>query len=439
VKSLRRRHAETCNYHLAEEGHAKRYDPRPYSESGIAKTPTQHLGTKSAALEGFGLETTRGQRNARAEIEWRYVAEISPWIQRAEIIEESKIKDENLTLIVEQGLSFSRKAAAHDIASELLLARFERRRRFLEKEIGRLTSIDDASRILEISETVGNLMSEGAALAARAPELHALAARCHTIAATHRLRSNQALRSVDEELKSLGVVGHEDQSDEVMNPLRKAVGQKLLVEPAPSIDDRAKTEKDDDRQAHHASRIDEPASAGLSDVEAGNLAKIIASSFDGKDARLDASVPQASSPESTDDKVANAVASLLGGRGDFRPREMKVEDFPEAMPVPPPRDDVEIRKLDAKLISMDNRSVRIAAIATRDATDMCPSGSLRSDMNRGWVVLRSEAERRGVDIDTGRQDLSRATDKDRARIHQDEQVISTESLRKILTKQRPSR
>lgn|GEM_PF-7090000 len=66
IPFLRKRFAEITNAVLAERGVARRYDPRKYPEMGIDRTPTEHLGTKAAALEAIGVPTIVGQLNAIA-------------------------------------------------------------------------------------------------------------------------------------------------------------------------------------------------------------------------------------------------------------------------------------------------------------------------------------------------------------------------------------
>ena len=117
-------------------------------------------------------------------------------------------------------------------------------------------------------------------------------------------------------------------------------------------------------------------------------------------------------------------------------RESAAEDFPDAFPVVMPRSNEELDALDRRLVTMTNRQVRRAAIATRDATDLSSPGVLKSDLNRGWVVLRAEAERRGVDLETGLQHIARATDPERAALHRDQEFLKTIDLQKELERQR---
>ncbi|GAA4019362.1 hypothetical protein GCM10022280_18980 [Sphingomonas swuensis] len=66
IPGLRAKFAEINNVVLKARGINRRLDPRKYTEMGIDRTPTQHLGTKAAALESIGVPTAVGQLNAIA-------------------------------------------------------------------------------------------------------------------------------------------------------------------------------------------------------------------------------------------------------------------------------------------------------------------------------------------------------------------------------------
>ncbi|AXK43788.1 MobA/MobL family protein [Erythrobacter aureus] len=66
VPAMRRDFAKITNTVLKARGIKRQYDPRRYTEMGIDRTPTEHLGTKAAALEAIGVPTTVGQLNAIA-------------------------------------------------------------------------------------------------------------------------------------------------------------------------------------------------------------------------------------------------------------------------------------------------------------------------------------------------------------------------------------
>src|SRR3546814_8831303 len=66
IPSLRRKFASITNTVLQARGIHRRLDPRKYTEMGIDRTPTDHLGTKAAALEAIGDPTAVGQLNDMA-------------------------------------------------------------------------------------------------------------------------------------------------------------------------------------------------------------------------------------------------------------------------------------------------------------------------------------------------------------------------------------
>lgn len=66
IPGLRAKFAEINNAVLKARGVKRHLDPRKYTEMGIDRTPTEHLGTKAAALEAVGVPTAVGQLNAIA-------------------------------------------------------------------------------------------------------------------------------------------------------------------------------------------------------------------------------------------------------------------------------------------------------------------------------------------------------------------------------------
>ena len=66
IPAMRLKFAEINNLVLAARGKERRLDPRRYEEMGIERTPTEHLGTKAAAMEAMGVPTVIGRLNAIA-------------------------------------------------------------------------------------------------------------------------------------------------------------------------------------------------------------------------------------------------------------------------------------------------------------------------------------------------------------------------------------
>lgn len=66
IPGLRAKFAEINNAVLKARGIRRQLDPRKYTDMGIDRTPTHHLGTRAAALESIGVPTAVGQLNAIA-------------------------------------------------------------------------------------------------------------------------------------------------------------------------------------------------------------------------------------------------------------------------------------------------------------------------------------------------------------------------------------
>lgn len=64
VPHLRREFARITNKVLKARGFGHSYDPRSYKAMGIARSPTEHLGTKAHSLEAIGVPTSVGKLNA---------------------------------------------------------------------------------------------------------------------------------------------------------------------------------------------------------------------------------------------------------------------------------------------------------------------------------------------------------------------------------------
>ncbi|WP_159349537.1 MobA/MobL family protein [Roseomonas harenae] len=63
ILALRTAWCEACNTELEREGFKKRYWPGSYRSLGIDAVPSQHLGTRRAALEATGVATSVGRAN----------------------------------------------------------------------------------------------------------------------------------------------------------------------------------------------------------------------------------------------------------------------------------------------------------------------------------------------------------------------------------------
>lgn len=202
ITQLRRRLADVANYHLAVAGETKRYDPRPYKESGVSKEPTRHLGTKPSAAERQGLATASGLENVRREMAFRVasgdvrfaaaerrisaiersLSEISkkeksgPKVaasahglvenevtthdgKRAEIIDWRGAAFEARELC-EEGMAVSRRRELHLIAKDALTLRLATRDRWVKRESGRLYAMAGGKEPDGVMERADALVAE---------------------------------------------------------------------------------------------------------------------------------------------------------------------------------------------------------------------------------------------------------------------------------------
>jgi len=449
-KRLRRNFADACNFYLSMAGVSKRHDPRSYKDSGIQKEPTEHLGNKLSAMETFGLDTEPGRRNAKREIRFKFRQAELPWVGRYNSLKKSKdeadILDETLYQrmvgIASEGITSARKAASYLVSAEILKRRPEIRKSFLEQEVDRLRSKDDIADIADRSTTVTSLDSERMLIEDRFGDLNDLAINCRAKASEFEIRNQvlasrfdvqlhriQAVQDFDK-MTNTGFSPMEDIAEDIpdepldivdldtqqMRSIEEILGD-LLQEEDVVTNVPTKTAREED---HATSQIAPPKTLDA------DLTHDLGASIDHPDA------------QSASDPIIDMIADLTGdemkGLSDLR--EATAEDFPESWPLPATHSAKDVSRVDMLLQNLDNRSLRLKAVATRDATDLCQPGDLRQDLNRGWVVLRFEAERRGLDIDTGRHTPSEATDPERATLHTDQELIPLRIVRKTITRQR---
>lgn len=175
VKNLRAAFAEAANNSLAAEKIEKRYDPRPYRESGIEKHPTIHLGPKASALEDAGIDSHGGRVNAKREGKWRIDAVVKPWFREiswADSIEERYLPSD---LLIKKNLDHHRRIAREGAAvasrkatTELLLegvgGRAHVRSAFLKKTRERILARASDERADMMIDSVVMMMMEGSTI-----------------------------------------------------------------------------------------------------------------------------------------------------------------------------------------------------------------------------------------------------------------------------------
>lgn len=441
-KRLRRAYADTCNFHLAMAGSEKRHDPRSYKESGIGKEPTEHLGNKCSALESFGLETEPGKRNAQREIRWRFTMAERPWVERAHMLNSSEeFSDpemhstrERLFEIASRGITTARQSASHDITAELLTHRVEKRDAFLTDEIMRLTKKDTIETMGDDSQNALALQSEAILIEERKARIAQLATKCRANGKRFSRASEELRRQFDkvaraatlddlfEEAEDLSSI-----DDIVEDPITPVAEDPFLS--GDEMDDISDIIGDlipeEDRRENQRLAAKEQEEAPV---------EIMIDKPEESARKAEVTPPQKRDP--IVDIISRLAGEDGGKAGASVQNDLSATDFPGAWPVAAPEGRDDVKTLDKKLAALDNRSLRQTAIASRDATDICPAGKLREDLNRGWVVLRFEAQRRGLDLDTGVHDPSKGTDRERAELHRDQEPCPIRVIRKDLEKQR---
>jgi hypothetical protein len=450
-KRLRRNYSDTCNFHLSLGDYEKRYDPRAYSESGITKEPTEHLGNKISAIESMGLDTMSGQRNAKREIRWKIAQSEEPWRQRQEKLVSSEVfrspqlepQRDDLLKVISEGTKHARKSASLSIISEIIDTRIDSRQTFLEEEVKRLSQKDDMSDLANRSAAIVALTSEKSLLTERAPSLRKTAKKCSKLGIEEMKFSKAKMKQFDatmllidpenlfdeDELSSL------DDFDEITPQEDEVEG--LDHNDFSNIDDLF-SEDDVQEDIHAALTKDD-------EITEQDLASSEERKEDDSHERGDtASGPKEAANNKPDplksfasiQEIINDISKQDGAHVEKDSDKIDRDAFPGAWSVQPTRKREELEHLDQELSKLDNRELRQAAIASRDATDLCPAGETRDEFGRGWAVLRYESERRGLDLDTGRHDPKQATDPDRARLHVDQDPCPIRVVRKNIARQR---
>lgn len=449
-KRLRRNYADACNFLLAASQHEKRYDPRPYRESGILKDPTEHLGSKISALETMGLDTVSGQRNAKREIRWKFSRAEQPWKDRQEALvassaftEESiSSQRDSLLSLISAGTKHARKSVSLDIMSDMIGLRLASRRKFLSTEIQRLERKEDMSDLDVRSARIVALTAEHDFLEDRAPALQTTAVKCAKLSAEQMGLSHQAMKKFDANLKLFDpeCVLDTDGLDDMEN-IDELTG---TVETTSPLDRSDLTNIDDLFPSLPASDLQDKT----------DLEERTTISRNGTSQQVNenlSAAPQENAKEQADaqanevrkDEPVERISLIVGHLSEVdqdQETDLSVnfgEDaFPGAWSIQPTVQREELEQIDRKLATLTNRQLREAAIASRDATDLCPAGAVRDDFGRGWSVLRFEAGRRGLDLDTGIHDPDRATDDERALLHTDQDPCPIRVIRKNIARQR---
>jgi hypothetical protein len=399
VKELRAHFAQSTNTVLEKGGHTKRLDPRSYKEAGLAKEPTKHLGFKAHAMEAYGLDTQVGSMNAEREVRWRVHDRTRRW-ERVIAVEdvaglftmddgfEDWTGASERRNKLEEGRTTAKLGAETELFAERLTLRLDKRLSFLDKEGTRLLNSGRGLRIADTAQDIMTIESEKIALETREEEARNLARALEDQARSLRKKEATIWDSVFGTADAQPIFAQDIMADDLWDiPGRDT----LKADAATVATTTARATKDKPPQTDQAPKADSEA----------------------------VQTPTPSTPTAqTESPTTSAFQKGLGGGNDdgllLVGRLERAED---------------IRALDAALRAMTNKETRLRAIATRDMVDLLEEGTTRDEANRGWVVLRSEAQRRGMDLETGRLDPKKATDKERAALHRDEYLSSVLEVR----------
>lgn len=391
VRTLRNFFAESNNIVLARSNYEKRLDPRSYKESGIRKEPTEHLGFKSNAAEKFGLDTTRGKRNSRKEFQWAIQSATQRWdelisthdaglIGDREAVDDRRWQEEKkLKESLKEGRDTAIKATKYHLLSEAISLRVKVRKKFLGDERKRLASNEKRRVSVDNQNSLTLIDIESEVIENRLPEILVIASQLD--------RKSETLRKQEESIWSTS---------------RRKIGKPFLSVDMSIFDDAPA----------YPIKPKEAVPEERDELETVDLSSDIENIFD--DAQTPAPAPvEAHAPAQPQEEEAKPLAPTLPG----------------TLLVPEIETRAQLRELNEILMNMSNREVRARAITSRDAAMFLDPGQEKFEAGRGWIVLKAEADKRGVNLETGRQDLSKATDPERAKLHKDESNQSVLEIR----------
>ena len=160
---------------LAAENLGKRYDPRPYRESGVGKHPTVHLGPKASALEDAGIDSHGGRVNSRREGKWRTDAAVKPWLREISWADSIEERHPTSDAMIKKNLDHHRRIATEGVAvanrkatTEMLLEGSDGRARvrsaFLRKTCERVLMRASDERADMMIDSVMMMMMEGSVI-----------------------------------------------------------------------------------------------------------------------------------------------------------------------------------------------------------------------------------------------------------------------------------
>lgn len=488
VLGLRRRYADVANFHLGAAGIEKRYDPRPYRESGVLKQATRHLGTRSGIVETYGVETRRGTENVRREVDFRLsqgAIRLRERVAEADAIERrlEGLRRRAPALVageVEEGLARlaeARRAAreearlrqeeeAHRIAAEAVLLRLEQRTRFLDREGERLLMRPPAGVAQDAAWNAAKRLLEERRLALETrPGMEAFAADAlakateagEAAAAVGALAEGAIRAAAEAEGRGMEAVGRASGASaaQIADARAAAAIADAIARNTATLDDldalppaepaRLRTEIPEETPASPAPAAQDPPVPATSQTEAPPPTPVLPTrapaaenpapkalpalpeaAEEGCSAPAHPSGREPAAPEVRADPEALALAALFG---EMPVRRKETREDPDAFLLSPRPTAAEIQALQEEVRSLGNRELRRRAIATRDAADLTDDALRRRGHLAAWQGLREIARRRGLDLDTGQHDPRRATDRTEATRHTDSAILPEEEAR----------
>jgi hypothetical protein len=124
--------------------------------------------------------------------------------------------------------------------------------------------------------------------------------------------------------------------------------------------------------------------------------------------------------------------------GTLPKQEILISDIPGAIILKPVENEEDLRSQDDLLKALSNAKLRDAFHANIDAEGLVTESEEKQAVRRTLTILGLEAERRGLNLDTGEHVEDLATDPDRAAIHTDQDTRALRELsrsrRKIITR-----
>ncbi|MBK1666947.1 hypothetical protein CKO28_02675 [Rhodovibrio sodomensis] len=459
IRALRASFAQAANREFERAGVTRRYDPRSYRESGISKQPTRHLGNKIAYAESLGIDTKLGRVNAEREMDYQLSAGTLRYVEDAARMErildtrgtgdapEDAFSDDLVQLcqryrdLSAQAAKFEKRRAVHALASDAVGRRLDVRLNFLSDEADRLitnpprgddaAALDIASALFEEKLLVMSAHSDVAPFRERCTEIsHTAADRVRALGEGRRqtllqisgiapwiateigpVQADTAVQK-DADPQPIGIIdlgddilddaavdqaiasrrgqtnaeelptaapdlGHTEALEELFAELEDGAGSDPVTEPRPHAPDRAAhhsgTIPADDRIADSGNRTDEPAATREEWIE---------------------------DPAPSSDRHA--------------------DPFPGALSLRTPASTEEIAELEGRLSGYTNAELRYAAFATRDASELHEDGRAAARHGAALRVVVDLADRRGLDLETGRHDPAIARDPALARQHTDQ-------------------